>query len=434
VTRTIAGARAGDPATVPGLIELATTARDAVHRASAARLLARFPTASGVSGTLVQATGDDEPLVRASAAWAIGQRPHLVPEVRAAVLTRTTDPLRVVRQHAAFALRDVDATELPPDVASTLRRALEEWRAGQLWVADTPEAHYNLALMDIARGQPEAALASYREALRLWPSSFQTRHNLGMLLAQLGRLDEARPSSRPCSRAMSCRTRPSRSGFFARSRVAGVTRSRRSSAASRRRPTIPVPATTSRSRTRRRAIRRRRSTRLERAASDDDTHRDAVLALIDLARQANDKPRLERWVLEAARLDPEVREKSRASSLLRAVANRPARRTTRTELTVGAYQTERMPTIFPKRAPYSGRASSTSTRINHRPAAGISRSIERPYAPEAPRLRRRHDDAPVLRGCGGAERGPVVRARRWMWGWRGWLDAEEWRLAGGGRR
>jgi hypothetical protein len=33
-----------------------------------------------------------------------------------------------------------------------------------------------------------------------------------------------------------------------------------------------------------------------------------VLALIDLARQANDKPRLERWVLEAARLDPEVRE------------------------------------------------------------------------------------------------------------------------------
>jgi len=47
---------------------------------------------------------------------------------------------------------------------------------------------------------------------------------------------------------------------------------------------------------------------LELAANQDATHREAVLTLIDLARQTKDKPRLERWVLEAARLDPAVRE------------------------------------------------------------------------------------------------------------------------------
>jgi tetratricopeptide (TPR) repeat protein len=307
VTRTIAGARTGEATTVRGLIELATTARDAVHRASAARLLARFPTASGVTSTLVQALGDDEPLVRAAAAWAVGQRPHLVPEARAALLARTTDPLRVVRQHAAFALRDVDATELPPDVARALRSALEEWRAGQLWVGDTPEAHYNLALMHVARGEPDAALASYREALRLWPSSFQTRHNLGMLLAHLGRLDEA---------AVEFETVLARDVVPETAFALGLLRAQqgrwRDAVAALERCVTEAPDYPRARYNLALAYAKAGETtkaldELERAA-DGDTHREAVLALIDLARQANDKPRLERWVLEAARLDPEVRE------------------------------------------------------------------------------------------------------------------------------
>jgi len=55
---------------------------------------------------------------------------------------------------------------------------------------------------------------------------------------------------------------------------------------------------------------------LEQAAALDDTHREAVLTLIDLARQVHDKPRLERWVLEAARLDPQVRENPELRDLL----------------------------------------------------------------------------------------------------------------------
>src|SRR5262249_46314247 len=157
------------------------TAPDTIHRASAVRLLARFSTASGATTTLVQSLRDDEPLVRASAAWALGQRPSLTSETRAALLERTTDPVRIVRQHVAFALRSGSPADLPPDAATSLARAFEEWRGGHARLADTPEAQYNLALFDGARGDVDGAVRGYRAALRLWPGSFQARHNLGML-------------------------------------------------------------------------------------------------------------------------------------------------------------------------------------------------------------------------------------------------------------
>ena len=308
VTQTIAQARAADPASVPGLIELVTTARDAVHRASAARLLARFPTASGVTTALTQALGDDAPLVRGAAAWALGQRPHLASDVRAALHARTTDPVGIVRQHAAFALRDSAASDLPPEVAGALARATAEWRAGQLRLADTPEAHYNLAIMHTARGELDAAAEAYREALRLWPSSFQARHNLGMLLAQQGRLDDAAAEFE----AVLASDPVPDSAFALGLLRAQQGRWPQAIAALQRcvaeQPDYPrarynLALAYAKSGDTAKAL-----DELEHAAAQDDTHREAVLTLIDLARQTNDKPRLERWVLEAARLDPEVRE------------------------------------------------------------------------------------------------------------------------------
>jgi tetratricopeptide (TPR) repeat protein len=308
VTRTIAQARNDDPASVPGLIELLSTARDAVHRASAARLLARYPTASGVTTALTRALADDEPLVRSAAAWAFGQRPHLPPDAREVLLARTSDPVRIVRQHAAFALRDVAAADLPPEVAGALARAAEEWRTGQLRLADTPEAHYNLAILATARGDLAGAAAAYRDALRLWPSSFQARHNLGMLLAQEGRLDDAAAEFE----AVLARDPVPDSAF-----ALGLLRAQQGRwpdaiAALQRcvteQPDYPrarynLALAYAKSGDTTKAL-----DELEQAAAQDDTHREAVLTLIDLARQTNDKPRLERWVLEAARLDPEVRE------------------------------------------------------------------------------------------------------------------------------
>src|SRR5262249_14931342 len=59
----IAGGRAGDPGSVSGLLALLRSGSDPVRRASAARLLARFPTSSGVTPALLAAMHDPDPLV-----------------------------------------------------------------------------------------------------------------------------------------------------------------------------------------------------------------------------------------------------------------------------------------------------------------------------------------------------------------------------------
>ena len=309
VTHAIATAREGDASAVPTLIETAITARDAVHRASAMRLLARFPTSSGVTTALLQGLGDDDALVRASAAWAFGQRQSLALEVRSALLQRTSDDVALVRQDAAFALRDTPRSELSPDAAQALARATEEWRAGQIGLGDTPEAHYNLAIMHAARGDDEAAVTEYRAALRLWPTSFQARHNLGMLLARLGRLDEAAAEFE----AVIARDPVPDSAFALGLLRAQQQRWPAAVAALERcvgenphhpRARYNLALAYAKAGDTTRAL-----DELELAAAEGGTHREAVLTLIDLARTANDKPRLERWVLEAARLDPEVREK-----------------------------------------------------------------------------------------------------------------------------
>jgi tetratricopeptide (TPR) repeat protein len=306
--RTIAAARAGDESAVPGLLKLVGTAPDAIHRASAARLLARFPTASGATTAPIVALGDEDGLVRASAAWALAQRSHLSPDARAALLERTADPVRIVRQHAAFALRDTAPADLPPAVATTLARATEEWRAGQLRLGDTPEAHYNLAILHTARGELAQAVREYRHALRLWPASFRARHNLGMLLAGLGHPDEAAAEFE-----IVLASDPVPDSAFALGLLRGQQGRWQEAITALERCLVEEPAYPRARYNLALAYAKAGQTEkaldeLERAAADEATHREAVLALVDLARRTKDKPRLERWVLEAARLDPEVRE------------------------------------------------------------------------------------------------------------------------------
>src|SRR5262249_13951259 len=132
-----------------------------------------------------------EPPVRAGAAWALSEREALPPDARQALESALRDPVRIVRLHAALALRDVDPQALDPEAGRAPPAAAHGWGQRQRRGGRTREAHYNLALHHAARGAPEAAEAEYRAALRLWPGSIQARHNLGMLLAQQGRLADA---------------------------------------------------------------------------------------------------------------------------------------------------------------------------------------------------------------------------------------------------
>jgi tetratricopeptide (TPR) repeat protein len=308
IATAIASGRASDPASVPPLIGLLGDTVDAVRRASAARLLSRFPTASGVTSALVTAMHDDAPLVRAGAAWSLGQRSTFTPEVRSALEGALDDPIRIVRLHAALGLRSVDPTDLPPQVAQALATATNEWRNSQQLGGDTPEAHYNLGIFLAARGEVDAAAHEYREALRLWPTSIQARHNLAMMLGQNGRLQE---SAQEFETLLAHDPVPS--SAFSLGLVYGQLGRWNDAARALERclqedPSYPRARYNLALAYAKAGDTTRALDELERAADDPSSRRDAILTLIDLARQVNDRARIQKWALEAAQLDPSIAE------------------------------------------------------------------------------------------------------------------------------
>lgn len=316
VARAIAQGRRGDPAATGTLLELLAGDADVIRRASAARLLARFPTSPGVTEALVKALADEEALVRLGATWALAQRQSNPREVEAALEERLVDPKLVVRQQAALALRRVDPRSLGPDRARALDAATDEWVAGQELLGDTPEAHYNLAIFRTEQGDVPGAIAAYRMALRQWPASIQARHNLGMLLAQAGQLPEAEVEFRTL-----LEEGPVPETAFALGLLYGQQGRWPEAADALRRcleenPSYPrarynlalalakagqVPAALD---------------ELERAAEDPSSRQEAIMTIVDLARQTNDKERMQRWVLEAAKLDPSVMENPELRALV----------------------------------------------------------------------------------------------------------------------
>jgi tetratricopeptide (TPR) repeat protein len=313
---TIAAARRGDPESVPGLLALVGRPGDAVRRASAARLLARFPTSSGVTDGLLAALRDPDPLVRGGAAWALAQRPALAPDVRDGLVAALADPARAVRLHAALALRAVAPDGLAPDAGRSLAAASAEWRASQELGADTPEANYNLAIFAAASGQPEQAERAYRAALRLWPRSVQARHNLAMLLAQQGRADEAAAELETL-----LSTDPVPDSAFALGLLYGQLGRWDDAARALERCLAEDPSYPRARYNRALALAKAGDTQaaldeLERAADDPAARPEAVRTLVDLSRQVNDRARLERWVVEAARLDRDAAQTPGARELL----------------------------------------------------------------------------------------------------------------------
>ena len=69
--------------------------------------------------------------------------------------------------------------------------ALDEYRAVQLALGDTAEAHLNLGIVELRRGRTARAEDAYRTAIRLRPDFVPARVNLANLLNGQGRNREA---------------------------------------------------------------------------------------------------------------------------------------------------------------------------------------------------------------------------------------------------
>ena len=184
----LAAARRGDPAAAGGLDALAGDAdQPAIVRATALEHLRQY--GPGEPRSAAAAAADPDPLLRAAAAGALERAGP--PRRLAALAPLLDDPLRAVRIEAARALASLPRAALGARQATRLDAALDELIDAEMASADLPGAHLSLGILRQRSGDPDAAAADYRRALRLDPGFTPARFNLANLLDRRGRSAEA---------------------------------------------------------------------------------------------------------------------------------------------------------------------------------------------------------------------------------------------------
>lgn len=135
-----------------------------IARASAMNRLARFPSREALE-IAIRSLAIEDPLVQAAAIAIVAtadagtRRTVLLPLVRSGS--------RLVRMEAARALAGEPEAGLQADDRTAFDEALAEYVAGQLFNAERPESHVNLASLYRERGRIDAARQSLQTALDL---------------------------------------------------------------------------------------------------------------------------------------------------------------------------------------------------------------------------------------------------------------------------
>src|SRR5262249_23456599 len=151
-------------------------------RATGVALLGRYPVDESFAGVR-RALSDANPESRVAAVRAletlygfraadIAQIDQLPPEQRQPLETQLNaitkdlsppldDPIRWVRVEAARTLSIVPRTRLPSETYALLTKRLDEYREGQLALADQSAAHLNLGVIAANQGELDKAERSY---------------------------------------------------------------------------------------------------------------------------------------------------------------------------------------------------------------------------------------------------------------------------------
>ena len=137
---------------------------------------------------------DPSPLVRASAAEALGQR--LDQPNTAALCKAAGDDYALVRVRAATALAAVPEESLPEDQRARVRGALAELMESMRSRPDDMASHYNLGNLHMSRSQMAEAVAEFETACRLQPDALPPRVNVALAYNALGQNEKAEASLR----------------------------------------------------------------------------------------------------------------------------------------------------------------------------------------------------------------------------------------------
>jgi tetratricopeptide (TPR) repeat protein len=167
--------------------------RDPVFAASLIRLL-RHCDDEAKKPVLIRALGDASPLVRASAAEALGDQ--LDAAALQPLVKTTGDDYLLVRVRAASSLAGVPPRLLDREALSSVNRALGEFAAALRSRPDDGASHYNLGNLHFGRGAPERAIDAFETAIRLRPELIEPHVNLALAYSAAGRPADAERSLR----------------------------------------------------------------------------------------------------------------------------------------------------------------------------------------------------------------------------------------------
>jgi len=181
--QTVALARRGDPAARDPLLQQLATDEIPYWQAVAANLLGRWVEEPAVRAALLAKLDDPHPLVRQMAAQSLGPLAQAGDTNIAAALNRKlTDPRRNVRIEAA---RHLAAT------LDTNSLAGSEYLHFLDHIADQPLGQMARGVFQLQRGNLTNALPNFQRAVEWDPYSAGLRHELAIILSQLGRAHEA---------------------------------------------------------------------------------------------------------------------------------------------------------------------------------------------------------------------------------------------------
>ena len=217
-TQLIAKARTDDRGAVPGLLGMLRSETNSLWRAASANLLRRWIQLPNVTAALLSSAGDPDPLVRAMSVRAL--EPHIGSgnqPVQMALQNRLTDPVRVVRIDAAWALRaSLDTNSVAgTDLLNYLRfnadqpmgalqqgvfhldrddtaQAIGYFQRAVSWDTNSAPTRHALAVALSLQGRSQEAVDELRAACRLAPRDAEFRFKLGLALSDVGRIDDAR--------------------------------------------------------------------------------------------------------------------------------------------------------------------------------------------------------------------------------------------------
>ncbi len=168
-----------------------------IARATAASLLARYPSPRSLAASRA-ALADRDPLLRRAATESLSAAGSS--ERLALAVPLLDDPVRSVRLAALDTLLDLPRSALSSTQRAALDRGAAEYRQVQAFNADRAEARVNLGMLEARTGNADAARAALDAAIRMQPSFIPAYVELADLQRRQGREADAEATLRQALR------------------------------------------------------------------------------------------------------------------------------------------------------------------------------------------------------------------------------------------